>query len=313
MNTPLISVVMSVFNGEKFLKEAIESTLNQSFVDFEFIISNNGSTDDTKNIIKYYQQYDKRIVLFDHEDLGHLGSLNQAIGIAKTNIIARMDADDIMMDNRLEKQYEFLNNNLDVSVISCLAFYINKNGKKIGNTFSDIKSISDNKRYIAKNDPIGILHPGAMFYKDKFVSVGKYRDIFFPAGDIDLWNRFNDSEFWVVVQQEKLMKYRISNESEITINFMNSLKKFQWCRECMWLRRSGDKEITWEEFIEKQKKSPIIIKINKYRKDHAKFYYRNAGFNFASNNFLKFLIQLSLAAFLQPTYVLKKLYKQRVL
>ena len=108
MIKPLITVIMSVYNAEDHLHEAIDSVLAQTFENFEFIISNNGSTDNTKKIITSYQKVDKRVILFDHEDLGFSNSLNQAIGIAKTNVIARIDADDVMELNRLDEQYRFL-------------------------------------------------------------------------------------------------------------------------------------------------------------------------------------------------------------
>ena len=196
MNTPDISVVMSVFNAEEYLHEVIDSVLGQTFENFEFIISNNGSLDNTKNIIISYQKLDERVVLFDHDDLGFSESLNKAIGISKTNIIARIDADDVMEPARLEEQYNFLQKNKDVTLISCLANYINANGHKIGRTFSDLDSVEANRRYISENEPIGLLHPGAMYYRDAFLKVGGYRSEFAPAEDIDLWNRFNDHGYW---------------------------------------------------------------------------------------------------------------------
>lgn len=312
MSPPLISVIMSVYNGERFLCEALESILSQSFENFELIVSNNGSTDGSKDIIENYQKIDKRIILFDHENLGFSNSLNQAINLAKTNIIARMDADDVMGLNRLREQYDFLLSNKEVSLISCLAYYINDRGETIGKTYSDLESVVINQEYFSKNEPIGILHPGAMYYKNVFIQVGGYREEFFPAEDIDLWNRFNDYGYWAVVQQRILMKYRMSSDSEITKKFMLARQKFEWCRECMRLRRSGNPEISWEYFINNQENLPIMTKINKHRKNYAKFYYRNAGFEYASNNFIIFFIKLISALFLQPNYVIKKLIKQKL-
>ena len=313
MKPKLISVVMSVYNGGAFLEKSIKSILNQSFQNFELIISNNGSTDNTIDIVNMYRNIDKRVILFDHENLGFSESLNQAIGLATTNIIARMDADDIMLPNRLMDQYTFFVSNKNISLTSCLAYYINDKEEVIGKTHSDIKSIEVNREYMFKNEPIGLLHPGTMYYKDVFIKCGGYRGKFFPAEDIDLWNRFNDYGYWAVVQQKILMKYRVYSDSEIANDFMLSRKKFQWCRECMWLRRSGYDEITWHAFLEKERQLSYIKKINKYRKNYAKYFYRNAGFSFGSNNLLKFAIQLSFAFLLQPDYILKKLYKQTII
>ena len=312
MNAPVISVIMSVYNAEDYLHEAIESVLGQTFEDFEFIISNNGSTDNTKKIINSYKQLDERVILFDHEDLGFSISLNKAIEISKTNIIARIDADDVMEPNRLEEQYNFLKKNKDVSLISCLANYINAAGDIIGKTFSDLDSVKVNQRYFAENEPIGLLHPGAMYYKSAFLNVGGYRAQFAPAEDIDLWNRFNDHGYWAVVQQKILMNYRMIPGSEIGKNFKKSRQKYEWLRECIWLRRAGKREITWEEFLDEQKALPLMTKLNKYRKLQAKYFYRKAGIQFGAKNIISFAVNICGALLLQPSYVIKKLINQKI-
>jgi glycosyltransferase involved in cell wall biosynthesis len=312
MHTPVISVVMSVYNAEDYLHEAIESVLGQTFKDFEFIISNNGSTDNTKKIITFYQQLDKRVILFDHEDFGFSVSLNKAIRISKTNIIARIDADDVMEPTRLEEQYNFLNKNKDVTLLSCLANYINVAGDIIGKTFSDLDSVAANHRYISENEPIGLLHPGTIYYKSAFLEVGGYRTQFAPAEDIDLWNRFNDHGYWAVVQQKILMNYRMIPGSEIGKNFKKSRQKYEWLRECILLRRSGKSEITWEEFLEQQKALPIMTKLNKYRKTQAKYFYRKAGIQFGARNVVAFAGNICLALLLQPSYSINKLINQRI-
>lgn len=310
MNNPNISVVMSVFNGEEFIQSAIQSVLNQTFTQFEFIISNNGSTDRTLEILQSFKNIDNRIIIFDHEDLGFANSLNQAIQLARSNIIARFDADDIMLPTRLEDQYSYLITNKDISLSSCLAYYINKNGKRIGKTFSDLKSTEVNKKYIIDGEPIGLLHPGAIFYKDKFTTIGGYREEFAPAEDIDLWNRFNDKNYWATVQQSYLMEYRMVSNTEIGKNFKKSRVKYEWLRDCMRLRREGYPEITWSHFLNKRDNAPLIIKINRYRKMQSKYLYRMAGICYGDNQILSFFINLCGSFFLQPSYCYKKLINQ---
>ncbi|HAS7841575.1 TPA: glycosyltransferase family 2 protein, partial [Vibrio cholerae] len=116
MSSPKISVVMSVYNGEKYLGEAIDSILKQTFSDFEFIIINDGSTDKTLEIIKSYMKKDDRIVLVSRENKGLIVSLNEGLDLAKGQYIARMDADDISIKSRFEKQIEFLDSNPDIGV-----------------------------------------------------------------------------------------------------------------------------------------------------------------------------------------------------
>ena len=108
MNTPMISVVMPVYNAEKYLDEAIKSILVQTCKDFEFIIINDGSNDKSLEIIEKYNIQDERIVLINRENRGLIASLNEGIEKTKGRYIARMDADDISLPDRFEKQIEFL-------------------------------------------------------------------------------------------------------------------------------------------------------------------------------------------------------------
>lgn len=112
---PKISVVMPAYNAEKYIREAIDSILNQTFNDFEFIIINDGSTDNTKKIIKSYN--DSRIVYLENEkNSGIVYTLNKGLEYAKGEYIARMDSDDIAICTRLEKQFNYLelHNNIGV-------------------------------------------------------------------------------------------------------------------------------------------------------------------------------------------------------
>lgn len=113
---PKISVIMPVYNGEKYLREAIDSVLNQTFSDFEFIILNDASKDSTEEIIKSYK--DDRIVYIKNEqNLGVAGTLNRGLGIAKGEYIARMDADDISLPERFQKQVNFMDKHKNTNVL----------------------------------------------------------------------------------------------------------------------------------------------------------------------------------------------------
>lgn len=115
MKAPKLTVLMPVYNTASFLKEAIESILNQTFGDFEFLIFNDGSSDNSAEIIKGFR--DARIIFFDYkENSGYIVHLNKGIKIARGEYIARMDSDEISLPQRLEKQIEFLEKNPEYGV-----------------------------------------------------------------------------------------------------------------------------------------------------------------------------------------------------
>ena len=104
MNTPLISVVLPVYNCEKYIAEAVESILCQSFRDFEFIIIDDGSTDGTAALLADYRLRDERVQVYRQENKGHVASLIKGLELAQGKYIARMDADDVSFPERLAKQ-----------------------------------------------------------------------------------------------------------------------------------------------------------------------------------------------------------------
>src|ERR1700761_448098 len=119
---PHISVLMPAYNAEKYIGTAINSLLKQTFSSFELVIINDGSTDNTINIINAFN--DKRIKLVDQQNKGIAAALNHGLKIARAPYIARFDADDICMPERLEVQYNFLSMNPDYVIVGSDADYI---------------------------------------------------------------------------------------------------------------------------------------------------------------------------------------------
>src|SRR5262245_27130869 len=129
MTTPIVSVVMSVLNGEPFLREAVESILGQTFGDFEFIVIDDGSTDASADILDSYQRNDARVRVYHQENKGLVESLNRGCGLARGKYIARMDADDIATKERLMWQVEFVEKHPEVGVVGGAIEVINASGK----------------------------------------------------------------------------------------------------------------------------------------------------------------------------------------
>lgn len=129
----LISVLMPVFNVERFVSEAIESVLEQTFVDFELVIIDDASSDNTVDIVKKYQKKDKRIVLVENKvNVGISKALNKGLQISCGKYIARADGDDIMHPERLYRQYLYLESNPEFALVGCWIKNINENGVLLG-------------------------------------------------------------------------------------------------------------------------------------------------------------------------------------
>ncbi len=125
---PLVSVVMPVYNGDLYLCESIDSILNQTFSDFEFIIINDGSTDGTGEILKLYEQLDKRMRVYNQEHSGVTASRNRGCRLARGKYIAPMDADDVSLPDRFAKQVRYLKAHPEIGILDTWVERINKKG-----------------------------------------------------------------------------------------------------------------------------------------------------------------------------------------
>jgi glycosyltransferase involved in cell wall biosynthesis len=205
---PKVTVLMSVYNGKKYLREAIDSILGQTFTDFEFLIIDDGSTDSSADIIRSYS--DPRVRFIRNEkNMGLTRSLNKGIRLATGEYIARQDADDISLPERLEKQVRFLDQNKDVGLVGTYFFMINEAGKTIC-VWNRLPEGIDLKKILLKGNPFG--HGSVMFRAECIEKVGPYREEFKSVQDYDLWLRI--SEVYDVANiPEPLYKWRFHSKS----------------------------------------------------------------------------------------------------
>ena len=215
----LVSVVMSVYNAEKYLNEAIESILKQTFEDFEFIIINDGSTDSSLKIIKSYK--DDRIVVIDQENKGLARALNNGIKQSKSDYILRMDADDISLPERIKKQYSFLKKNPDYIAVGSNAIIIDAMGNYVHTSH---QCTSDTKAK-EKLPVTPFMHSSVMFKKKPFIMAGEYCEDMIKAQDTVLFNRMAKYGKFLNID-DVLIKYRIVPTAN-SIRSLKNRKKFK--------------------------------------------------------------------------------------
>lgn len=218
-----ISIVMSTYNetGEE-LKDAINSILGQTFKDYEYIIVlDNPNNEEHKIIVEKFANQDSRIkYIINKENIGLASSLNKGIDLAKGKYIARMDADDISMPERLEKEYNFLEGHKEISIVSTNKIIINQDGKELYKA----KKLPTQDKYIKKllKYMSVIVHPSVMFRKEDIIKLNKYRN-FKMSQDYDLWMRAYCKGLKFGIINEYLIKYRVRDN-----NISNSNPIRQW-------------------------------------------------------------------------------------
>ena len=222
MNPPLVSVIMSVYNGEKYLVQAIDSILNQTYQNFEFIIIDDCSTDNSSHILQEYAQKDSRIKIIKKEVnqglKGFIKNLNLGISLAKGKYIARMDADDISLPERFQKQVDFLENNPEITLVGAQLNLINEQNKITGEAIAALQHRDIVKRITSQ---IQLFHPVIMFRKDQNI---QYREKFLYCEDYDLYLNLITQGKKLANINEKLLHYRIL-ESSISRKGDNFVKK----------------------------------------------------------------------------------------
>ncbi len=205
----MISVIMPVYNGEKYLREAIDSILSQTYSDFEFIIINDCSTDSTEEIILSYS--DNRIVYIKNEkNMGVAATLNRGLDIAKGEYIARMDADDISLPKRFEKQIGFMEKHKNVAVCGTWVEFFGA----ANSVFKNPISKEETKVSLLFNSCIA--HPTAMI-RTNIAQCYKYDSEYEGLEDYELWYRIS-LEYDITNIPDVLLKYRIHKE-QVTQNY----------------------------------------------------------------------------------------------
>lgn len=212
VDRPKVSVVMAVYNEQDFVGRAIESVLKQTFSDFEFIIVDDNSSDNTKEIVDRYKKSDNRIQLFANDsNMGLPASLNRGIKQAQGKYIARMDGDDISLPKRFEKQVDYLDSNPHVKVVGCHVELISIDCEPL--ELRRYNSGDRTAKEMKKNGP-GIAHPSVMMRQSAVADVGFYRPSFTYAQDLDLWVRMAErfGTGFIDIIPEVLFQYRVTPE-----------------------------------------------------------------------------------------------------
>lgn len=225
-----VSVIMSSFDSAKFLKKAIESILLQSYSNFELILIDDASTDDSKEILRTYAETDSRIIpIFNKENLGLTRNLNIAISLSQSEYIARMDADDIALPTRLEKQVNFLDSHVHIDLVGSAAIDIDENGEKIQLRKSP-QTHNEIIKLLPKANPM--THSTVMFRKEKFEKIGFYNEAYRTTQDYEMWFRAAGYGLKFHNLQDVLLYYRMDNNYHKRKSFKYRLYDCKLRLEC---------------------------------------------------------------------------------
>ncbi len=306
-----VSVIMPVYNSARFLRPALDSVLAQTHRDFEFVIIDDGSTDNSPEIMAEAAARDSRIRIIRQDNQGGAAARNRALKECHAEWVASVDADDMMLPERLARQIAFIGRYPEVKVFASRAYYIDERDRILGKTkLEPFATPEQFHSYLAKGGILGLNHPSVMFHLPTIQAVGGYRVQFPLSQDLDLWNRVAEAGHLVLLQDELLTKYRIHGASEVASKAYAMMLDFEYMKACILARRAGQAEPTRAQFEARWASRPWSERLATKLFHEANINYRAAAFDLACGRYLKGLGRLLYAGCCRPDYVLGRLATQ---
>lgn len=250
---PLISVIMPVYNAERYVAQAIESILTQTFTNFEFLITDDGSTDRSLPILQTYAARDRRICLTHSPNQGVSRTRNQMLTVARGDLIAVMDADDIALPERFARQVEFLQHHPEVVCVGASHELIDAAGRLLTTLILPEQDADIQREALAGHG--SICHPCAMIRREALVQIGGYDESFLSAHDLDVWLKLGEIGKLANLPHP-LLKYRIHPKSVSGRDQQLQRDEARRASEAAWQRRGIEGEFKaadyWREGKDRQ-------------------------------------------------------------
>ena len=311
--TPVASVILPVYNQQKFLAATIKSILSQSFQNFELLILDDGSTDSSADIIKKFAEKDHRIKASFGVNAGRSNATNKLVGTAKGEWCVFVDADDIMLPDRIEKQLAFNNAHPEIAASSSHCTYIDEHGNMFGiQRYNGLSTIEEFKKTISQQEFITCSYTGLMVRRDIFIKLGGLTKKFELCDDFEFFNRLVERGYILLIISEVLMKYRIHASAFTVTQPLLLREKIGYVKHCTRLRRAGNPEIDFDSFLEIQRQRPLWIRMGERRFYYATIFFRSAGHAMLSKRYFSFAWQIVASCLLSPVYVFKKIVNHSV-
>jgi glycosyltransferase involved in cell wall biosynthesis len=306
---PLVTVLLPVHNGERFLDEAIRSIQAQTLTDLELIVLDDGSTDASGAIAQRRIAEDPRLRLISLGRVGLTKALNVGIEAARGRWIARMDADDVAAPERLERQLRMLQDQPDIAALGTYGRMIGLDGRPVG--LSRLGPVSREAFHRERAAGlIYLLHPSVVFSPEVVRALGGYRAAYAPSDDIDLWARIADHHL-VLTLPEPLLAYRLHTANDSTNRFFAATERIRWTRINALRRRADRPELSWEAFRHLEQQRPWHQRLRQWCISCSQYCYRRGG-SMLAVGYPAGTLWVAIAAVLYPPLVFRRLRSQAV-
>ncbi|WP_198038960.1 glycosyltransferase family 2 protein [Skermanella stibiiresistens] len=300
----MISVIMPAYNSEAFIVEAVESILNQTFQDFELIISDDGSSDRTLEIARSYAAKDPRVKVIQADHVGAAENGNRCLRAAKYPWVARMDSDDISLPDRLAVLAEAVRANPEVVLWGAWAGLIDRWSRRMRQVRLGPETQQDYLDARKDGRVILVVSPTCMFRRDLALDLGGYDDRMDGADDVELMNSLAELGPVRVIPRE-IALYRLHGGSVSATRFLRQHRVLQYLHQRNLARLRGS-DLTIEEFWRDLEAQPLSRRMARYLDDKGRIHYRNTIMHLAEHRFAKAIWSAGMAAVCNPSHMMRR-------
>lgn len=245
----LISVLIPAYNAARYIQQTLESVSAQTHAHLEIIVVDDGSADETPDILARYQQVEPRLRVIQQANGGISRALNTGLAAAGGQFIARIDADDLMAPERLELQHRFLAGHPGLGFCASSMDFIDQTGTKIGEYDAPIADLAELDETIAQRKIFSFTHPTVMFRSSSLTAIGNYRTECEPCEDLDLFLRLIEAGLPGLAMRERLSRYRLHGNSISGRNARRQVRMSNYLFDCFYRRRDGSPPLAYAEFV----------------------------------------------------------------
>jgi glycosyltransferase involved in cell wall biosynthesis len=303
---PRVSVVMPVYNGAVFLEAAVASVLAQSCPDFELVVVDDGSTDETPAILAQLAEGDARIRLLRKPNSGISDTLNAGIEAARGEWIARLDADDLMLPQRLERQLAFVDADPDLVAAGSYYEHINAAGELRGVLHPLPRNRAELERFLAAGEPLAFTHPTMIYRRDLARAIGGYDRAFEPCEDGHFFARMLASGGLILIQPEVLTRYRVHPGSISSRKMAQQFTMQRFIYHNFYAERAGRPPLTYEAYLAREQGRPVMDRLRTRLALASEYCYRAYTAARVEGRQAKAAVYLAAASSLRPKKALRR-------
>lgn len=300
----MISIIMPAYNSEDFIAAAIESVLGQTFSDFELIISDDGSSDGTLGIARFYAARDGRIRVLSGENVGAPENGNRCLRAATRPWVARMDADDISLPDRLARLIAAARENPDVVLWGGRAITIDRRGRPMHRIQSGPQSAEEFRDFRARGKVIYVISPTCLFRRDLALQLGGYSPSMDGADDVELMNGLAERGPVRTISHD-LALYRVHGSSISSTRYGLQERVFAFLSARNQARLQG-RDLTIDEYQRSLDEQPVLRRLARGLGGLGRNSYRSTAVHLAERRYVKATIAAGMAIACNPLHVLNR-------